>query len=197
MPLIQRFLHWLGGGAWSEQAGQSFSGETASDLTGVWAGYYTHRDRPHAITAELVQTGEELGGTMHDAVTEFPRSLFELAVEAGLPPGADEQMLAGLRQQHPELPPGPVRYVSRLPADSVLKGRVRGPQVQFQKSYRGEVVAGYEIGGRLVEGASFPNHVVHYEGRLNVAGNLIEGGWSIPAPGTNRSQSGSFVLRRK
>jgi hypothetical protein len=65
----------------------------AIDLTGDWAGHYAQRDRSHAIHADLVQTGHLLTGVMRDQDTNADCSLFEAAVEAGLPQGQTSRSL--------------------------------------------------------------------------------------------------------
>ena len=166
------------------------------DLTGRWAGHYWQRGRAHPITAELTQAGERLTGTMRDAETEFEKSVFEAAAEAGLPPGADEQIVAGLREMLPDAR-GPVRSTTRLPATSVLEGDVRGRTVSFRKTYQGEHFAGFRVGDREV-GVVLEGHVVHYRGQVNDAGTAVEGQWWIdPPPGRGgRRAEGTFTLRR-
>jgi hypothetical protein len=44
----------------------------------------------------------------------------EVAAEAGLAPGADEQIEANLRKQFANAPTAPIRYVTHLPPESVL-----------------------------------------------------------------------------
>src|SRR5437773_629136 len=58
--------------------------ETVIDLTGTWSGQYVQDGVGHGITAELVQRGARLRGTMRDADTQWERSV---AAEAGLPSG--------------------------------------------------------------------------------------------------------------
>jgi hypothetical protein len=124
-----------------------------------------------------------------------------MAQQAGLPPGADEQIEANLRkafrQAHPDAPAGPIRYVSRLPAESALEGRRQGQVVSFLKTYQGTSFDGYKVGDQFL-GAEKAGHSVHYEGRLSPDGRTIEGRWWIEADqeeGTGRAE-GYFTLRR-
>jgi hypothetical protein len=76
----------------------------AIDLTGVGTGHYAQRDRSHATNADLVQTGHLLTGVVRDNDTKVENSLFESAVEAGLPPGgrrADRSETAGIVRGRP------------------------------------------------------------------------------------------------
>jgi hypothetical protein len=65
----------------------------AIDLTGVGAGHYAQRDRSHATNADLVQTGHLLTGVMRDQDTNAESTLFDSAVEAGLPQGQTSRLL--------------------------------------------------------------------------------------------------------
>jgi hypothetical protein len=171
---------------------------TDVDLTGHWTGHYFQRDQARAIAADLVQTGESLQGRMRDDQTEFEQSVFETAVEAGLPPGADEQIIARLRRQFPDEPAAPIRATSTLPPTSVLAGSVRGRRVYFLKTYQGEAFSGYRVGCRQV-GLTIEQHGVHYDGRLSADGTTLEGRWLIePLPGYGSPRTeGRFLLRRQ
>jgi hypothetical protein len=135
---------------------------------------------------------------MCDGHPDNEYSLFEVAHEAGLPPGADEQIEAKLREALPDAPPGPIRYVSHLPSGSVLEGRRKGQVVYFLKTYRGTTFSGYKAGDQLL-GVQKEGHAVHYEGRLSRDGLVIDGRWWIeadPAYGSRRTE-GLFSLRRQ
>jgi hypothetical protein len=84
-------------------------------LTGRWVGHYVQGGQKYPITADLVQVGQRLSGSMQDGHPDRECSTFEAACEAGLPPGADEQIEMGLREMVPDAPAGPIRYVSHLP----------------------------------------------------------------------------------
>jgi hypothetical protein len=49
------------------------------DLTGTWVGEYHQHDRPHPITAELLQSGEVLTGSMRDGEPDQEMSVTEVA----------------------------------------------------------------------------------------------------------------------
>jgi hypothetical protein len=171
---------------------------SAIDLTGRWLGHYAQHGREHPIWADLVQEGTRLSGSMRDGQPDRESSVFEAALDAGLPPGADEQIEAKLRQALPDAPRGPIRYVSHLPPESVLTGRCSGDVVSFLKTYQGTSFGGYKVGDRLV-GVEVAGHGVHYEGRLSPDGQVIDGRWWIdanPALGTPRTD-GYFSLRRQ
>jgi hypothetical protein len=167
------------------------------DLTGRWAGHYQQHGHAHPLAAELTQTGDRLTGTMRDEETTFESSVFEAAMEAGLPPGADEQIIIRLRGLFPESPRAPVRSATELPATSVLEGTVRGRTVSFLKTYEGEHFSGYRVGDQRV-GVMIPRHEVHYQGHVSDDGTAFEGRWWIePGPELGgRRTEGSFVLRR-
>jgi hypothetical protein len=167
------------------------------NLTGRWTGHYQQHDQQHPITARFTQAGNRLSGSMRDDQPEDEYSLFDLAARAGLPPGADEQIEAKLRELVPEAPAVPIRWVSRLPAESVLEGRCDGQAVSFVKSYQGTSFGGYKLGEQFV-GVQKAGHAVHYEGRLSPDGSVIEGRWWIDADSESggRRLEGSFSLRR-
>jgi len=169
-----------------------------TNLTDRWVGNYFQHGRPRPIMADLVQAGERLTGSMRDGVTESECSVTEVAVEAGLPPGGDEQIVDRLRRMFPDAPATEVRYVTHLPPDSALEGWVKGLEVYFLKAYEGTHYGGYQIGDKLV-GFEKAAHVVHYGGRVSSDGEEIEGKWWIEdTPGHGpRLAEGSFTLRRR
>jgi hypothetical protein len=171
---------------------------TGGSLTGRWIGHYSQRDQQRGLEAELSQDGQQLSGSMRDAQTTFEVSVFEMAADGGLPPGADEQIVSALRRQFPDEPNSPIKATSTLPTDSRLEGRVHGRTVEFLKIYQGEAFCGYRVGERQV-GTTLAGHSVSYQGQVSPDGNTIEGRWFIsadPTRGTRRSE-GSFVLRRR
>ncbi len=168
------------------------------DITGRWAGAYLQHGREHPIAAQFAQIDSHLQGKMTDIETEFEASVFDAAMEAGLPPGADEQIVSNLRKQYPDLPRGPIRATATLPADSILEGEVRNRIVRFRKTYLGEHFTGWRVGDRLI-GSTVSMHVVNFRGRLSDDFDTLEGQWSVD--GTNETGmcrlEGSFILRRQ
>jgi hypothetical protein len=168
-----------------------------SGLTGHWVGHYMQRNQPHPIVADLVDNGGQLSGTMRDGEPDNECSVFDAAAYAGLPPGADEQIEAGLRRMLPDSAGAAIRYVSHLPEDSVIEGRRSWLSVSFVKRYQGVSFGGYRVGDKIL-GIQDDGHSVRYQGELNSDGSAIEGRWSIdadPAKGS-RGADGTFVLRR-
>src|SRR5947209_7665267 len=135
-------------------------------LTGRWTGYYVQRDRRRDLNADFTQAGAALRGTMQDLQTQFELSIFEMAVENGLEPGADEKIVSRIRRQFPELPAEPIRAAMSLPSRSALQGSIRGRTVYFLKTYLGEAFSGYRIGRHKV-GVNMAGHSVHYKGALS------------------------------
>jgi hypothetical protein len=167
------------------------------DLTGRWVGHYRLHDEPHSIAADLIQSGDRLSGRMRDHVTSHECSVFQATASAGLPPGADEQITASLRELVPEAGNSPIRYIWTVPAESLLEGSVKGESVYFLKTYEGTCFGGYRVGEKLV-GEESAAHSVHYSGQLDPDGLVIEGKWWIEA---NRERQtprteGHFNLRR-
>jgi hypothetical protein len=167
------------------------------ELSGRWAGHYHQHGQVHPISMELTQQGEGLRGTMHDGQTVTEKSVFEVAVEAGLEPGADERIAQSLRAMFPESPNAPIRARSELAPLSLLEGHVRGRDVYFLKRYLGECFFGYQVGDRRV-GQTTDAHAVHYRGRLAGDGRSLAGRWWIDTetPGGVVRTEGEFELRR-
>jgi hypothetical protein len=166
-------------------------------LSGHWAGEYYQQNSPHPIALELTQEGDRLAGTMTDGETDKESSVFEATAAAGLPPGADEQIVAKLSEMFPDTPADSIRYITHLPADSSVEGWVRDGTVYFLKTYEGIHFGGYKVGERVV-GQVTEHHSVHYKGNLSDDGREIEGRWWIESEsgsGSSRNE-GSFVLRR-
>jgi hypothetical protein len=166
-------------------------------LTGRWSGHYRQHGVPHPISARLRQDGLQLSGTMEDGETGTERSVFEAAMDAGLPPGADEEIIARLREMYPDLPRStPVRAMTILPSASVLEGTVQGRQVSFLKTYQGMHFAGFRVGNERV-GRTVDRHSVHYQGELNAEGTVLTGRWWIEPTLGERRTEGTFELRRE
>ena len=168
------------------------------NLTGRWIGHYDQRGKEYPVSADLVQDGVNLAGSMRDGQPDRDCSLFEATVEAGLPPGADEQIDANLRAMIPDAPATAIRSLSHLPPDSQLAGRCEGRLVTFVKSYIGHTFSGFKVGNRIV-GMEAEGHAVQYQGKLSSDGLQIEGRWWIdadPKLGTTRND-GYFALRRE
>jgi hypothetical protein len=167
------------------------------NLSGLWVGEYHQQNSPHPISLELRHEGEDLTGSMTDGDTDKESSVFDATAAAGLPPGADEQIVAKLTEMFPDTPADSIRYVTHLPPESRVEGWVRDSTVYFLKTYEGTHFGGYKVGDRVV-GQVTENHSVHYKGMLSPDGREIEGRWWIesePGPGGHRNE-GSFSLRR-
>jgi hypothetical protein len=170
---------------------------SSTSLTGRWIGHYLQQDKEYPITADFLEAGERLSGFMYDGQPDREYSVWQAATEAGLPPGADEQIEAKLREMVPDAPAGPIRFVSHLPPNSTLQGRRTGQTVYFLKTYQGTSFGGYRVGEHLV-GIQEADHAVHYEGQLSPDGLVIEGRWWIAADPVKETPhtEGLFQLRR-
>jgi hypothetical protein len=170
---------------------------SSANLTGRWTGYYVERGEEYPITADFLEAGGRLSGFMYDGRPDRDFSVSQATAEAGLPPGADEQIEAKLREMVPDAPAGPIRYVSHLPPNSTLHGRRTGQAVSFLKTYQGNSFGGYRVGSHLL-GIRRTGHDVHYEGQVSPDGLVIEGRWWIDADPVNETPGaeGLFHLRR-
>src|SRR5262245_31819556 len=115
---------------------------TEVNLTGSWEGFYSQFGGTHAIVAEFLQSGASLRGSMRDRETVTEKSVFEVALEAGLPPGSDEQIEESLRAMFPDASNARVRGKYEIPAVSTLEGDIRKRTVSFVKRYQGECFFG-------------------------------------------------------
>jgi hypothetical protein len=168
------------------------------NLTGSWIGHYEQRGKEYPVSADLVHDGVNLTGSMRDGQPDRDCSLFEATVEAGLPPGADEQIDANLRALIPDAPATAIRSLSHLPPDSQIVGRCEGGVVSFVKSYKGSSFSGFKVGDKIV-GMEADGHAVQYKGKLSPDGLEVEGRWWIdgdPKRRTSRAE-GFFILRRE
>lgn len=169
-----------------------------NNLTGRWVGYYTQRGHERPISAEWSQDGERLVGTMNDAETTIESSVSDAAMEAGLPPGADEAIVAQVRSIAPAFSMLPVRAELIIPADSEVDGEVADGAVRFLKRYRGPFFTGYRLGDSVRVGVTGENPEVFFGGRLSADGDCIEGRWRLPTSGNPLMRNeGEFVLRRQ
>lgn len=176
------------------QQSQSSSGEVT--LTGDWQGHYTQHGSRHRLLARLTQQGPRFTGEMTDLDNVTVQSLFDFVADAGMQPGADEQLEGQIRQMLPEAGPGPITTRSILPWSSRLTGTVQGPFVRFIKTYDGEAWHGYEIDETGI-GQRQPAHPVEYSGRLSPDGNMISGLWTIYHQDSSRGCiDGGFTLQR-
>lgn len=167
------------------------------NLTGHWTGSYSQNAAAHPIEATITQTGDQISGTMRDVQPDRELTVFDAAAECGLPPGADEQIEAKLREMFPDAASCPIRYITHLPPDSSLNGHIKDSLLYFLKSYIGEHYGGYKVGERFI-GETTEGHSVHYEGKISSDAQTIEGTWWInpPAKSRERRVDGSFTLRR-
>ena len=167
------------------------------DLSGHWEGFFTQHGREWPISADLTQSGDYLAGVMRDEELVFETSVAELAMEGGLPPGADEKIVEQVRALLPGSEGLPVRAEVLVPSRADVSGRVAGDAVQFTKTYRGLFFAGYRVGDVRV-GYGGEDQEVQYRGRISPDGREIEGRWRLPdSPVRSVIRSeGGFLLRR-
>jgi hypothetical protein len=168
------------------------------NITGRWIGSYRQHERDNPITAIFAQVDGNLQGKMTDGITKVDQSVFDAAFEAGLPPGADEQIVVLLRKEFPDAPRTPIRAQSNIPEFSTLEGEIRGRDVRFLKEYIGDHFNGWLVGDKLI-GTTIADHSVQYAGTLSEDGKSIEGRWTVSTSRKRDSAtvSGSFILRRE
>jgi hypothetical protein len=167
-----------------------------SALTGEWHGCYQQHQHQRRIVASLVQDGDRISGQMRDLDANTSESLSDAVANAGLAPGADEQIDEQIRKILPEAGREPIITRSVLPTESVLDGTVNGDVVRFTKAYQGQSFHGYEIGERGI-GYATPGHSVEYTGRLSRDRKRIIGQWMIYQKDSSHGfLNGTFELIR-
>ena len=168
---------------------------SSSSITGCWVGHYEWHGRSHPITANFLESGQHITGTMRDDAPECEYTLFEIA--ADLSSEVKEQIEQCFRDLVPHATAGSIHYLTRLPSDSSIQGRRDGQVVSFAKKYAGEFFGGYKAGGEII-GTQINNHTVYYEGSLTYDDLELKGRWFIEARSEYGAQAteGSFLLRR-
>ena len=171
--------------------------------SGDWEGFYAHdvpvwRDRHFPIAATILQSGRRVEGTMADGQTELIHPVSE--VIAAVDAGPNLQPIPQLRLILKHYPWAVSETV--LPTYSDLRGRVRGSNVSFKKTYRGNVSSRLRAGDTLLGVGLRAGHAVVYRGMLDWTGDLIEGTWQLRFPGplgrlVPPRATGRFVLRRQ
>ena len=171
---------------------------TSANMTGRWVGHYLQHGEEHPITADILETDERISGFMYDGRPDRDYSVFQVTSDSGMPPGSDEEIEANLRGMLPDAPAGPVRYVSHLPSNSILRGRRTDQAVYFLKTYQGTAYGGYQVGDHFLGGYQEADHEVQYEGQLSRDGLEVQGRWWIePNPEDETTGAeGQFRLRR-
>ena len=171
--------------------------ERMNMLHGKWVGHYSQYGSDCPIEAELIQEANRIYGKMIDVQTVSERSLSEVTLESGLPPGADEQIDERIRKMLPDAGKEPIRYTTELPEESLVEGVIDGSFIRFEKTYQGRQFSCYRIGNQGV-GHVTEDHSVNYSGRVSSDGKTIEGRWAIfSGEGQPSNGQGAFVLHKE
>jgi hypothetical protein len=169
--------------------------------SGRWSGHYHHDAPRHAgrtfpIHATLRHVGGRIEGMMSDEVTEFAYPLGNVIDQVESDGRAVLPLFKGMILRHPD-----TIVETRLPTDSVLRGRLRGDFVSFTKTYEGPKSTRYRTAVATLASSVRPGHRVRYSGVFDPALGVIEGTWAIPRRGLfGRLQrprdTGTFFLAR-
>lgn len=168
------------------------------DLSGRWIGHYEHDDVEFPISVELLQTGDRISGFMRDDEPDEEYTVYDPSSAVRNTRKDDEPIDRKLLALIPQAGLQPIHWVSHLPPDSILLGKLTGRTVSFVKTYQGISFQGYRIGDKYF-GEESPGRSVDYEGQVSLDGLRIQGNWWIesnPAIGTPRVE-GRFSLRRE
>lgn len=150
-------------------------------MGGDWAGHYVnpYSDRVEGpifkVSARLVEKDGSFDGTMVDLepVYEIPLKSYLLQLEV-----AEQQRARAYLERLKN-----VSIRMSLPDRSRLSGRWSSGSVEFEKTYGGPQTVEWLADGQVVETQKVENHRVQYEGRLDGSGQVLDGKWSIRAPG--------------
>ncbi len=169
--------------------------------SGRWSGHYHHDAPQHAgrtfpIHATLRQVGGRIEGVMSDEITAFATPLGKVIDQVESKGMVVLPLLIGMIREHPE-----TIIETRLPTDSVLRGRLRGDVVSFTKTYEGPQSTRFRTAVATLASAVRPSHRVRYSGVFDPARGVIEGTWAIPRPGPfgwlqRPPDTGTFYLAR-
>ncbi|MBI1325763.1 hypothetical protein GC170_21590 [bacterium] len=168
------------------------------EISGRWVGHYVQNDRSWPIVAEFVLDRGKLTGVMVDVIQHHEYTFAQLREYFGATDESIDKAMAMIHEHIPNAARDDVRYVCGNPGHSAIDGFVIDRNARFTKTYQGERVFGFRVNDRFL-GFQGPNPPVHYDGRLNAGGDVIEGRWSMESDsdkGIVRLE-GIFRLRRE
>jgi hypothetical protein len=169
--------------------------------SGRWSGHYHHDAPRHAgrtfpIHATLWHVRGRVEGVMSDEVTEFVYPLGKVIDQAESNGRFVLPLFKGMILRHPD-----AIVQTRLPTDSVLRGRLRGDVVTLTKTYEGPQSTRFGTAVATLASVIVRRHRVHYSGVFDPARGVIEGTWEIPRRGLfgwlqRPLDTGTFYLAR-
>ena len=150
-------------------------------MGGDWLGHYVSplTDRQEGpifpVSARLVEVAGAFDGTMVDLepVYEIPLRSYLLQLEL-----AEQQRARTYLERLKN-----VSIRMSLPPRARLRGRWKEDGVEFVKVYEGAQTVEWLADGQVVDTQKVENHRVSYQGRLDGEGNILDGKWTIRAPG--------------
>jgi hypothetical protein len=170
--------------------------------SGTWRGHYRHdsamlSDGTYPIRATLRQVATRVEGEMSDGLTEFARGLRKVvSAQRGGMSWLSSLVFSRMLRRHPD-----AVVESRLPAESVVRGRLRGDILWFTKTYLGTYAFRFRDRGGTFASVGRAGHRVHYSGVFDPAQGVIEGIWAIRRRGLfgwlqRPGDTGTFYLAR-
>jgi len=151
-------------------------------MGGAWAGHFVDpnsirvKEGPiYRVTAQLVEVRGGIDGTMIDLEPTYEVP-YRRYIE-GMPP-ADHQRCRLFAERFKD---ATVRL--SLPERSRLTGQMDGDEVEFVKCYEGPQTVVWMSEEKEILTEQVSNHRVHYKGRLDGRGEVLDGTWSIRPPG--------------
>ncbi len=150
-------------------------------MGGDWAGHYVshYTERPEGpvfgVTARLVEVAGAFNGTMVDLEPsyEVPLNSYLLRMEL-----EDQRRARAYLESFKNIT---VRMT--LPQRARIDGRWNNGSIEFVKRYEGAQTIEWLSEGKVITIQKVENHCVHYQGRLNPQGDVLDGKWRVRAQG--------------
>jgi hypothetical protein len=154
------------------------------DWNGQWHGYYKYSkshplgwltDREFSFTANLIQQGAVLKGTIIDEDThlDLPFRDYLGAISNHLDDQA-RRNYEDFLSMYPD-----ARFVVSLPRQASLNGRVSKDKIVFTKRYLSNGGHYLESGGERISGSETQNPPIEYSGTIDSRNAVIVGRWVI------------------
>jgi len=158
------------------------SNAQAVDWNGPWHGYYAYSqshpfgrlaDRRFKFTANFIQTGEQLEGTIIDEDTHLELAFRDYVDGISAKLGSiHRRNFELLLSKFPH-----ARLAVSLPETANIRGHVNNDKISFTKSYSGKGHHRIECDGKQIADAEIQNSPIEYVGELNSVTGVVEGKW--------------------
>ena len=181
-----------------------FSSRPNGPMQGEWEGYYEQDESRHRLQATIEHRGTRLNGTMYDLDVVIDIPLDQLMDRNDWTHQEKLDFENEIRTMLPDAEKNaPIIFRSILPQHSSLSGTAVDTEVQFTKTYHGDIRYEYLIGDRYVEGTPEPCLPINYSAIIECDQDVLVGQWVIRDDNDPINEqephefSGRFELRRR